>query len=109
MALKAAKRGAVVVLPSKQGGEDTLVKDEVMDRHYFFRIRTVQDEKGQIQSALYGKIYQDIRLYVGTRAPKPGIGFAYYLNPNPNDRNVEFDPKRNLFTKLKTEEQVTAP
>ena len=46
---------------------------------------------------------------IGPRAPKPGIGFAYYLNPTPNDRNIEFDPKRNLFTNLKTEEQVTAP
>ncbi len=26
--------------------------------------------------------------------------FTYYLNPSPNDRNLEFDPKRNLFTNL---------
>jgi hypothetical protein len=35
--------------------------------------------------------------------------FTYYLNPTPNDRNLEFDPKRNLFTNLKDEERVTAP
>lgn len=37
------------------------------------------------------------------------LRFTYYLNPTPNDRNVEFDPKRNLFTNLKSDERVTAP
>ena len=37
------------------------------------------------------------------------MSFTYYLNPAPNDRNVEFDPKQNLFTNLKRTEQVTAP
>jgi hypothetical protein len=57
----------------------------------------VVDATGKIISANYGKIYGDF------------MNFSYYLNPTPNDRNVEFDPKRNLFTKLKTEEQVMAP
>ncbi len=26
----------------------------------------------------------------------------YYLNPTPNDRNMEFDPSQNLFTNLPT-------
>ena len=58
------------------------------DKHYlyYFRIRTQTNEMGQVTSALYGKIYGHIN---GT--------FSYYLNPTPNDRNVEFDPKRNLF------------
>ena len=64
---------------------------------FVFRVRTVVDAAGKIVSANYGKIYGDF------------MNFSYYLNPTPNDRNIEFDPKRNLFTKLKTEEQVTAP
>jgi hypothetical protein len=64
---------------------------------YFFRVRTVVDSNGKIISANYGKIYGDF------------MNFTYYLNPTPNDRNVEFDPKRNLFTNLKDEERVTAP
>jgi hypothetical protein len=28
------------------------------------------------------------------------ISFTYYLNPTPNDRNMEFDPSRNLFGRL---------
>lgn len=26
-----------------------------------------------------------------------GVNFTYYFNPVPNDRNLEFDPKKNLF------------
>lgn len=40
---------------------------------------------GNIISAQYGKIYGDF------------LAFTYYLNPSPNDRNVEFDPDQNLF------------
>jgi hypothetical protein len=64
---------------------------------YFFRVRTVVDSSGKLISANYGKIYGDF------------MNFTYYLNPTPNDRNIEFDPKRNLFTNLKPEEQVTEP
>jgi hypothetical protein len=55
------------------------------NRNYFFRVRTVLDENGEVKSAHYGKIYGDF------------LHFRYYLNSTPNDRNVEFDPKRNLF------------
>ena len=55
------------------------------NRIYCFRVRTKLDEQGNIVSALYGKIYGDF-LY-----------FTYYLNPNSNDRNIEFDPEKNLF------------
>lgn len=34
---------------------------------------------------------------------------AYYLNPEPNLRNMEFDPKRNLMKNLKPLEGVDAP
>ena len=58
------------------------------DKHYlyYFRIRTQTNETGKLSSALYGKIYGHIN---GT--------FTYFLNPTPNDRNVEHDPKKNLF------------
>jgi hypothetical protein len=67
------------------------------ERNYFFRVRTTLDEKGNVKSALYGKIYGDF------------MQFTYYLNPTPNDRNVEFDPKQNLLKGLQSFEQVTAP
>lgn len=74
------------------------------DQNYFFRVRTVLDEKGRIKSALYGKIDGDIQFW-GNRK----VRFNYCLNPNPNDRNMEFDPKRNLFGTLPFNQRVLTP
>jgi hypothetical protein len=70
------------------------------DQHYlyYFRIRTQTNELGQVTNALYGKICGQIN-----------GNFRYYLNPTPNERNVEFDPKRNLFKNLGRLEQVYTP
>jgi hypothetical protein len=67
------------------------------NRNYLFRVRTVLDEKGNVKSANYGKIYGDF------------MQFQYFLNPTPNDRNVEFDPKRNLLKGLESFENVSGP
>jgi hypothetical protein len=53
--------------------------------NYFFRVRTVMDEKGDVKSAFYGKIYGDF------------LQFTYYLNPTPNSLNMEFDTHQNLL------------
>jgi hypothetical protein len=76
---------------------------------YFVRVETSLDENGNIKSALYGKIDGNIKLYAGTIKPHSGMGFDYYLNPTPNDRNLEFDPKRNLSQNLKIDEGVKEP
>jgi len=76
---------------------------------YFIRVRTILDDNGNVKSALYGKIRGDFRFYAGTIAPTAGMGFDYYLNPAPNDRNVEFNPKRNLVKDLKPLEEVKEP
>jgi len=67
------------------------------NRIYFFRVRTSLDHNGNVVSAHYGKIYGDF------------MQFTYYLNPTPNDRNIEFDPKQNLLGGLHSFEQVQAP
>lgn len=67
------------------------------NRIYLFRVRTAKDHEGNIVSAHYGKIYGDF------------MQFTYYLNPTPNDRNIEFDPKQNLLQGLQSFEQVTTP
>jgi len=74
------------------------------DQNYFFRVRTVLDESGKVKSALYGKIAGPIQ-YWGNK----DVHMIYYLNPTPNDRNMEFDPKKNLFKNLSDLQQVTAP
>ncbi len=68
-----------------------------LNRNYYFRILTKLDENGNVVSAHYGKIYGDF------------MQFSYYLNPTPNDRNVEFDSKQNLLGGLRPTEEVGAP
>lgn len=80
-------------------------KNEKMN--YFIRVRTQKDKDGKITSALYGKIRGPI--WYGITARGAGLDMCYYLNPTPNDRNMEFDPKRNLFTDLAPLEQVRDP
>ena len=76
---------------------------------YFIRVRTELNPDVSVKSALYGKIAGNFRFYAGTIKPTSGMGFTYYLNPTPNDRNLEFDPGRSLFKKLPSLEQVSAP
>jgi hypothetical protein len=52
----------------------------------------VLDDKGDIVSANYAKLVGDIDLHAVR-----GVSFTYYFNPTPNDRNLEFNPGRNLF------------
>ena len=68
-----------------------------LNRNYYFRVRTKVDDRGNIVSAHYGKIYGDF------------MTFCYYLDSTPNDRNIEFDPKQNLLTNLNEFEGVSEP
>jgi len=51
----------------------------------------VLDKDGKVVKALYGKIYGDF------------FDMVYYLNPD-GTRNIEYDPKRNLFKPAKHDE-----
>ena len=79
----------------KQGQPTETNRD--LHHNYFLRVRTVLDHQGNVVNALYGKIYGDF------------MQFRYYLNPTPNSRNIEFDPKQNLLHGVKSFEQVNAP
>lgn len=63
-------------------------KDNV---HYLFRVRTKVDKDGKVVGGLYGKIGKEFEF-----DPKGAIFFGYYLNPD-GTRNLEEDPKKNLF------------
>ena len=76
------------------GGGDGTKTDSDENRCYAFRIRTEYDENGNIKSAYYGKIYNDFDI-----SSLDGVSFLYYLNPTPNDRNLEWDMKTNLCPK----------
>ena len=88
--------------------EQACFQDASPDMNYFIRVRTVLDDKGNIKSALHGKIHGDIILApMNSKTCK--IIFDYYLNPTPNDQNVEWDPKRNLLSGLSWEENPREP
>ena len=74
------------------------------DLNYIFRVRTKCDAQGTITNALYGKIYGTLEHRIN--GAKGVFGCTYYLNPTPNDRNLEYDPKRNLFKGLMDENQL---
>lgn len=65
------------------------------DVGFFLRTRVKLDKDGKVVSANYAKVVRDFRL----EADNGSVAFAYYFNPTPNDRNLEFDPKKNLFPK----------
>jgi hypothetical protein len=75
---------------------------------YFFRVRTVE-QNNQIVSAHYGKIRGGIYVYPDRKSDKPKIIFTYYFNPTPNDRNLEWDTKKNLFGNLPFMESPREP
>ena len=72
--------------------------------NYYLRVRTKVDDDGKIISANFAKIHGDIKCF-----PGGVIQFNYYYNPKPNDRNLEFDMKRNLFKNLTDFEAPLAP
>ncbi len=76
---------------------------------YYLRIRSKEDREGNLLEACYGKIYGEFEVIGAGRPGNPTIRFTYYLNPTPNDRNLEFDPKRNLFKNLRSTETVWEP
>jgi len=77
------------------------------NQNYIYRVRTKKDDEGCIVSALYGKIQGPISFSVLNFGAK--FGMKYYLNPTPNDRNLEFDLKQNLFKNLPSREEVQEP
>lgn len=84
------------------------IDDTKDDSNYFFRVRTTTDEQGRIKSALYGKIYEGFK-FAGAISNSFLNSGPCFLNPEPNSRNMEFDPKRNLAKGLKLLEQVREP
>jgi hypothetical protein len=74
---------------------------------YFFRVRTVE-ENGRIVSANYGKITGDIAIDPRDSSTC-SVMFTYYFNPTLLDRNVEWDPNRNLLSTTGTASPPGAP
>lgn len=76
------------------------------DVNYLFRVRS-EEKGGKFVKAMYGKISGPID-FSAVHSITAKIYFKYYLNPD-YTRNLEFDPKRNLFGTLPDLERVTEP
>ena len=86
----------LVLTTSKRRGSPKITNKDGEKHNYFLRVRTIVNAQGQIVSACYGKVYGEF------------MNCTYYLNPD-ETRNVEYDPKRNLITHLKSFERPNAP
>ena len=102
---RAPEEGYLREISFSESTSSDLQRREGLDakRCYCFRIRVERDESGKIKSSLYGKIYGDPSFLLDGddrwKQKIGGISFLYYLNPTPNDRNLEWDMKNNLCDK----------
>ncbi len=104
---EAGYESKLVKSTSRAAANQMIVPANKDDLNYFFRVRTVKKDN-KIVSTNYGKIDRDIDFDI-INSDTALLFFTYYLNPTPNDRNMEFDPKRNLLKGLKDAETVTNP
>ncbi len=61
------------------------------------------DANGKVVSAHYAKIHGGFEWFISGK-----VRFQYHFNPTANDRNLEFDPSRNLL-KVQAGQAVTDP
>ena len=80
--------------------------DRFDDNNYIFRVRSEVNEEGKLQRAMYGKILGEIEF--AALSNNGEIGMHYYLNPD-FTRNLEYDPRKNLFKSLPSDEGVGQP
>lgn len=79
------------------------IQDFPKTQYYVFRVRTSLTPSGEIESAYYGKLNNAFDWYYGGKEPdKLGLLFSYFLNPTPNDRNLEYNGRP--ANKLSTDE-----
>jgi len=76
------------------------------EANYIFQVRSQTDQDGNLTSALYGKIKGEIT--VSSFEDRIILKLHYYLNPD-GTRNLEFDPKQNLFRNLPRGEGTAEP
>lgn len=95
-------------------------KSKPMTTSYFFRTRGTRIKLDKMVYC-YSKLADGVKFTMGGgkfldepyRSKYPDeygmVEFTYYFNPTSNDRNLEFDLRRNLFKKLTAEEMVHEP
>lgn len=84
--------------------EKDLFSTSYSNDYFFMKVRNTSVNNAT--NSYYGKI-----VGLNFHPLKNGIRvkFSYYLNPTPNDRNLEFNVESNLFQNLKRSEEVRQP
>jgi hypothetical protein len=77
------------------GSRSVFVDESKPNRCFVFRVRSLVDADKKLVRADYGKIHGPVELTAGIEGQWI-LSFTYYLNPD-GTRNLEFDPKNNLF------------
>lgn len=85
------------------------VEDYDQNLNYIIRVRTVLDEHGNIKSALYGKIYGDVQFDPPWDRDSYLKFRAYYLNPTPNDKNIEYEVGKSLIEGINERDEPSLP
>ena len=71
---------------------------EQEEQGFFLRLRTVKDVEGRVVSAHYAKIYGIYARVDHSSLNDLRFGkLFFFYNPNPNDTNLEYSPKENVF------------
>ena len=94
-------------ISSTLADNDSVQCKYIEEQNFFFRVRTKKDLDGRIIAAHYGKIRGP--LFYEVMSNGTSLQMTYYFNPNPNDRNMEFDPDRNMIRDLRIGERVKEP
>ena len=94
---------------SKQGGpyycNDTVTNECETVRTLLIRVRSSGSAFGVATNALYGKL-RNVE-FGGAATNGTRVSFTYYLNPTPNDTNIEMDLKKNLLKNLVGSENIS--
>ncbi len=88
-------------------GYDRLELEAQKNHNAYFRVRTETDKDGRMIKAWYGKLYGTFEM-ASLLKDRPRVQFIYYVNPS-GDRNVEFDPDRNLIRQATLLERSLRP
>ena len=92
------------ITEKKPGAVSKYIDESFVGRNFIFRVRSVLDEHGKVIRASYGTIRGPFIFDPRGDNANGHVKFTYYFNPD-QTRNLEFDPKRNLFR----DQNITAP
>ncbi len=75
---------------------EIIPKEDDKPKGYFIRLRSERNEEGKLTAAYYGKIVGDFSLVAPSWDTNPQFWYVSYMNMTSLDRNLEFDPSKNL-------------